>query len=320
MGHWTDAAAATGCTVVLTPPAGAVAAVSVLGGAPGSRETDLLRPGMLVQRVHAVLLTGGSAFGLAAATGVVRFLEEQGTGYSTRAARVPIVVAAVLYDLAIGSATVRPGDAEGYTACLAASAGTSGADGWAKPVAEGSVGAGTGATVAKAGGSERAWKGGIATAAERLYDGAVVAAIVVVNAFGDIVDPETGRTVAMPRPDPAGRGMGALDLLKQGATPRSEPLLNTTLAIVATTAALDRGQLLRVAEMGHTGIARAINPSHSPADGDTVFALATGEPGAGVREPDLTAIGALGARAVSRAILRAVRAATPIAGVPAIQM
>lgn len=308
VGHWTDEAAATGCTVLLAPPEGAVAAASVRGGAPGTRETDLLAPGNLVQRVHAVLLTGGSAFGLNAAAGVMRFLEEREIGFQTRGGRVPIVVGAVLYDLGIGGASRRPGDDEGYAACLASTD---------EPPAEGSVGAGTGATVAKAAGIERAWKGGVGSAAERLADGTVVAALVAVNAYGDIVDPESRDRIAAPRPGEDGRVETAVEILQRRGSRGSAQFTSTTLAVVATSAPLDRPQLLRVAEMAHAGLARAIEPSHAPGDGDAVFALALGS-GRRRQLPDLTAIGALGARAVSRAIVRGVQAASGLAGVPAV--
>jgi L-aminopeptidase/D-esterase-like protein len=308
VGHWRDEAAATGCTVVLTPPDGAVAAASVRGGAPGTRETDLLAPGNLVQRIHAVLLTGGSAFGLNAAAGVMRYLEERTIGFETRGGRVPIVVGAVLYDLGVGDGSRRPGEAEGYAACVAAAA---------DPPADGSVGAGTGATVAKGAGIERAWKGGVGSAAERLADGTVVAALVAVNAYGDIVDPDSGARIASPRAATGGTSETAIEILRRRGSRSGAQFTSTTLAVVATSAPLDRAQLQRVAEMAHAGIARAIEPSHAPGDGDAVFALALGS-GRRRRPPDLTAIGALGARAVSRAIVRGVLAATGLAGVPAV--
>jgi L-aminopeptidase/D-esterase-like protein/N-acetylglutamate synthase-like GNAT family acetyltransferase len=303
-GHWTDRKAATGCTVILCPAEGAVAACVVLGGSPGTRETDVLSPGNAVQRIHALLLTGGSAFGLDAATGVMRWLDERGIGFETRSGRVPIVPAAVIYDLATGRGDVRPDANAGYAACEAA--GTN--------VRQGSVGGGTGATVAKLGGPERIVKGGLGTASEHLAGGGVVGALVVVNAVGEIVDPLTGKVVAGVRPA-AGSVTDGLKLLR---TRRSEPPPapeNTTIAVIATDIRLTRDQLYRVALMAHGGIARAVRPSHTPGDGDTVFALSTGER---VDERvDLTAIGALGARALERAILNAVRHATPVAGVPA---
>ncbi len=307
VGHWTDAVSATGCTVVLGPAEGFAAAVSVRGGAPGTRETDVLRPGNLVQRIHAILLTGGSAFGLNAAAGVMRHLEEQGTGFETRGGHVPIVVGAVLYDLSIGRPDVRPGADNGYAACLAAAAGER---------SQGSIGAGTGATVAKSAGIERAIKGGIGSAAEFLSDGTIVAALAAVNAYGDVRNVESGELIAIPREDPAGKRETAIELLRRRGSRADEAFMNTTLVVVATTAPLSRDQLIRIAEMGHGGIARAIEPSHTPADGDIVFGIATGESAAAGTEPDVLAIGALGSRAVSRAICRAVVHAHGLAGVP----
>lgn len=309
VGHWTDAAAGTGCTVVLAPPEGAIAAVSVRGGAPGTRETDALARGNVVERVNAVLLTGGSAFGLNAAGGVMRWLEEHGRGFETRAGRVPIVPAAVLYDLHLGDAAVRPGEREGYLACEAAA----GAEG--RPLCEGSVGAGTGATVAKTAGLERALKGGIGTAAERLADGTVVAALAAVNAVGDVFDVDAGRLIAWPRPDEHGQRPAALDILRQrAANPPAAPF-NTTLVVVATDATLTREDAYRVAEMANAGLARAIVPCLSPGDGDAVFALAT----CATPCTDLLAVGAMAALATARAIARAVRAATGLHGVPAVR-
>lgn len=309
VGHWTDRRAATGCTVVLCPPEGAVAACAVLGGAPGTRETDVLLPGNLVQRAHAVLLTGGSAFGLDAAAGVVRWLDERGIGFETRHGRVPIVPAAVIYDLGIGRADARPGPDAGYAACAAAG----------EAVRQGSVGAGTGATVAKLAGPERAVKGGLGTAAEATTHGAVVGAIAAVNAVGEIVDPQTGRAVARRRPAPDAPPWrqdqeDVIDLLRRRAPQPATPLENTTLAVIATDVLLTREQLYRLAVMAHAGIARAIRPSHTISDGDSVFALSTGT--RVENPPDLTALGALAARALERAILNGVRHATAVAGVP----
>jgi L-aminopeptidase/D-esterase-like protein len=304
VGHWTDRRGATGCTVVLCPPEGAAAACAVLGGAPGSRETDALAPGNLVQRAHAVLLTGGSAFGLDAAAGVMRWLEERGIGFAVRGLRVPIVPAAVIFDLGIGDPTARPDAAAGYAACEAAGV----------AVAQGSVGAGTGATVAKLAGCPL--KGGLGTASEPLADGAVVGAVVAVNAVGEIVDPDTGVAVAPTRLPDGSRAdpwehLRARPSAQAGA---AVPAANTTIAVVATDLPLSHDQLLRVALMAHTGLARTIRPSHTPADGDTVFALATGSAtGAAV---DLMAVGALAARALERAVLKGVWAATSLAGVP----
>ena len=292
VGHWTNLEAATGCTVVRCEPA-AVAGVEVRGAAPGTRETDLLRPGSLVGRVDAILLTGGSAFGLAAATGVVQFLEERGLGFPTSAGRVPIVPAAVLFDLAIGRADVRPDAAAGYAACLAATS---------QGVPEGCVGAGTGATVAKLGGpiGPGPIKSGLGTHAMRLPDGTVVAALVAVNALGSVVDPSTGEIIAAPR----------------AAQQSQQPLAgtNTTLAVVATTARLDSAAINRLASLAHDGLAQAIRPAHTLYDGDTIFAISQPTPEAA--QPDLLALGAAATDVVANAVLRALKTATPLHGVP----
>jgi L-aminopeptidase/D-esterase-like protein len=238
----------------------------------------------------------------------MRFLEERRIGFKTAAVRVPIVVGAVLYDLGIGDASVRPDGRSGYLACEAACPGMP---------EEGSVGAGTGATVAKLGGAKRAWKGGIASASERLQDGTVVAALVAVNAVGDIFDPVTFRRVASPRPDEEGRAPTALDVLRARAR-RRDTREHTTLAIVATSASLTRTELQRVAEMANTGLARAIEPVLTSGDGDVVFALSTEARPRGRSRPDLLAIGGLGAHAVARAVVRAVESAEGLAGVPAV--
>ncbi len=282
VGHDTHVAAATGCTVVLTP-FGAVAAVDVRGGAPGTRETDLLRPENLVAEVHGLVLSGGSAFGLAAADGVMRWLYEQGAGFDTGIVRVPIVPAAVLYDLAEGRADVWPDAAAGYRACQAATA---------EPVAEGRVGAGAGATVAKLGGPGTAQPGGLGSYALPLPAGGWVAALVAVNALGEIVDPSDGRIV-----------VGAPSVSAPGAMPFAGR--NTTIGIVATDQVLNKAQCLRVAQMAHDGLARAIRPSHTLYDGDTLFAVSTGRGAPG----DAQMIGALAAEAVSQAVLRAVSVA-----------
>lgn len=307
VGHWTDPAAATGCTVVLCE-AGAVGGVDVRGAAPGTRETDALRPGNLVSVVHAVVLAGGSAFGLAAADGVMRFLAERGVGFFYAGRHIPIVPAAILMDLAVGRPDVFPGPDEGYRAAEAASDGA---------VEEGSVGAGTGATIAKTLGMDHALKGGVGTAAERSAGGVVVGALVAVNAAGDVVDPETGELVAGPRAAP-GRFERSLDIIREGRAWRFDRQdsgrEHTTLAVVATNARLTKEQANRVATVAHDGLARAIVPVHTMGDGDAVFALATGE--VEVEVAQYRAIQALAPRAVERAILRAVRTATGLAGIP----
>jgi L-aminopeptidase/D-esterase-like protein len=306
VGHWTSSERPTGCTVILARR-GASAGVDVRGGAPGTRETDLLDPSNLVGEVHAIVLAGGSAFGLDAASGVMRYLEEAGIGFDVGVARVPIVPAAVLFDLTVGGRPdVRPTAESGYRAAQAASSG---------PVAQGSVGAGAGASVGKLLGAERAMRGGLGSASIALPGGLVVAALVAVNAVGDVVDPATGQVIAGVR-TPDGRALADVrGLLRSGAvggTPRVGE--NTTIGVVATNAALSKSQARKVAQMAHSGFARTIAPSHTPVDGDTLFALATGTlPG----EPVLGTVGALAAEAMADAIVRAVRSATGLPGLPA---
>ncbi len=302
VGHATDEAGLTGCTVVLCE-AGAVGGVDQRGGAPGTRETDLLRPMHLVQQVHAVLLTGGSAFGLAAADGVVRYLTERGVGYKSGPVRVPIVPAAVLFDLAVGRADARPDAEMGYRACQAASA---------EPVAQGNVGAGTGCSAGKLLGAGHATKTGIGSAAVDLGGGLVVAALVAVNPFGDVVD-AGGRIIAGTRPF---RGAGFADSLAllRGVTGRLAMRVAgaTVIGVVATNARLTKEQVNKVAQMGQDGLARAIRPAHTMFDGDTLFALATGK----VRASP-TLVGAYAAEMVSQAIERAAESAAAAGGLPA---
>jgi L-aminopeptidase/D-esterase-like protein len=305
VGHFTMAERPTGCTVVLAE-GGAVGGVDVRGSAPGTRETDLLNPVNLVQQVNAIVLAGGSAFGLDAASGVVRFLDERGIGYPTAAGPVPIVPAAILFDLGVGNPRIRPNADCGYRAASGATAG---------PVAEGNVGAGAGATVGKLAGAEHAMKGGIGTASIALPGGVVVAALVAVNAGGDVIDPATGKTVAGAR-TADGRNFVDLRALLRGGTLAS-PLRsgeNTTIGVVATNARLTKAEATKVAQMAHDGVARAIYPSHTPYDGDTIFAVATGTAD---KAPELLVIGALAADVVTEAILRAVRAAHGLPGIPA---
>lgn len=308
-GHWSNRRAATGCTVVLCPPDGAVAGVDVRGGAPGTRETDLLRPGRLVDRVHGIVLSGGSAFGLDAASGVMRYLEERGVGLEFGEQRIPIVPVAILFDLGIGRADRRPDAESGYRAARAAKGGR---------VAQGSVGAGTGATVAKAAGMERCLKGGVGTASERFTGdsdsgaGLVAGALAAVNAGGDIIDPENGNQVAGPRAEGRRRFQDGDALIRAGAEP---PDGSTTLAVVATNAKLSKEWANRLASVCHDGLARTIRPAHGMNDGDIVFVLATGE----VAVDDMTvyrALEAMAVRAVERSILSAVRSAAGLAGVP----
>jgi L-aminopeptidase/D-esterase-like protein len=303
VGHWTYLAAATGCTVVLCDGEGAVAGVDVRGSAPGTRETDLLDPVNAVQRVHAVLIGGGSAFGLDAACGVMRWLEARGRGVDVGPLRVPIVPAAVLFDLPVGRPDVRPDAAAGEAACEAA--GT-------EPVPQGCVGAGTGATVGKVLGFERATKSGLGSASVRLAGGVTVGALVAVNAAGDVVDPASGAVVAGSRL-PEGGFARTTEWLREHP-PEVGVGQSTTLAVVATDAELTKPEAAKVAQMAHDGLARTIDPVHTMLDGDTVFALATGA--AGVRA-DVTAVGAAAAAVLAEAVLAAVRAATSLAGVPA---
>ena len=302
VGHATDEAGLTGCTVVLCE-AGAVGGVDQRGGAPGTRETDLLRPMHLVQQVHAVLLTGGSAFGLAAADGVVRYLTERGVGYKSGPVRVPIVPAAVLFDLAVGRADARPDAEMGYRACQAASA---------EPVAQGNVGAGTGCSAGKLLGAGHATKTGIGSAAVDLGGGLVVAALVAVNPFGDVVD-AGGRIIAGTRPF---RGAGFADSLAllRGVTGRLAMRVAgaTVIGVVATNARLTKEQVNKVAQMGQDGLARAIRPAHTMFDGDTLCALATGK-----LRASPTLVGAYAAEMVSQAIVRAAESAAAAGGLPA---
>jgi L-aminopeptidase/D-esterase-like protein len=292
IGHATDAARRTGCTVILPPP-GTIAAVDVRGGAPGTRETGLFTPGNLISEIDALVFAGGSAFGLAAATGVTEWLAERGVGRSVGPARVPIVSGAVLFDLAVGDPRAFPDAAMGRAACDAAAEG---------PIASGRVGAGTGATVGKLLGVERAAAGGVGVASRTLPGGEVVAALAAVNAVGDVVDPDTGRVVA----GPASTGFRSEQALLEERLAES-PFLgaHTTLVAVATSAPFEPGALKRVAIEAHDGIARAVRPAHTLFDGDVVFALAPG--GEAPPPASRLRIGAAAARVTAEAILAAVR-------------
>ena len=300
VGHFTDPRRPTGCTVLLCEQ-GAVAGVDVRGAAPGTRETDLLHPLATLEEVHALLLTGGSAFGLDAASGVMRWLEERGHGVQVGPARVPIVPAAVLFDLWVGDARIRPDAAAGYAACEAACDEAS-----ADHPAQGSVGAGTGASVGKLFGIGRAMKGGIGTASIKV--GAItVAALVAVNAVGDVVDPASGRVIAGARADDGRTPLDTLAALCDGQLPAHLMAgMATTIGIVATDARLSKAQANKLASMAHDGLARCINPVHTASDGDALFAVATG--GSGLAG-HLTVLGALAAEVTARAVLNAVRAA-----------
>ena len=303
VGHFTDARRPTGCSVLLCPQ-GAACGVDVRGAAPGTRETDLLRPDNLVEHVHALLLTGGSAFGLDAASGVMRWLEERGHGLGVGPAVVPIVPAAVLFDLWLGDPLVRPDAAAGYAACESASH---------APPTQGNVGAGAGASVGKLFGLDRAMKGGLGTASLKV--GAVtIGALVAVNPTGDVIDPANGRVIAGTR-GADGQPRSATQAIAAGELPpRALPGMATTIGIVATDAVLTKTQCSKLATMAHNGLARCIDPVHTMADGDTLFALATGRSG---RPGEMTVLGALAATVMSRAVLNAVRAAEGLPGLPA---
>jgi L-aminopeptidase/D-esterase-like protein len=299
VGHFTDPRRPTGCTVVIARQ-GAVAGVDVRGAAPGTRETDLLAPTNLVDRVHAIVLAGGSAWGLEAATGAVRWLEEQGVGMPVGPARLPIVPAAVLFDLLVGDSAIRPDAEAGYRACQAAS-----------PLApaEGNVGAGAGAVVGKIFGIGRAMKGGIGWASVTV-DGVTVAALIACNALGDVIDPDTAQPIAGARSIDGRRLLDSRRALLAGEAP--QPLLagtNTTIGVIATDALVTKAQATRLAQMGHDGLARSINPVHTMSDGDTLFALGTGASG---KRLGMMTLGTMAAEATARAVVRAVRAAQGI--------
>ncbi len=307
VGHYTDQEGITGCTVVLCE-GGAVGGVDVRGSAPGTRETDLMRPVNLVQEVHAILLTGGSAYGLDAASGVMRWLEERGIGFDVGVGVVPIVPAAVLFDLAIGDPKARPDAKAGYQACQSATDG---------PVAEGSIGAGTGATVGKLLGPKFATKSGLGTASVKIGKGLVVGAIVAVNGFGDVVDPDTGAILAGTRKPVVG---GFVNTMKRMQGDLGQTILgfaNTTLAVVATNGYLTKEAANKVAQMAHDGLARSIRPVHTMFDGDTIFALATGKPPKKGSGADPSVVGATAAEVLAQAVVQAVQQADSLGGLPA---
>ena len=299
VGHFTDTRRPTGCTVVMARE-GAVAGVDVRGAAPGTRETDLLHPSNLVDKVHAIMLAGGSAWGLEAATGAVRWLEERGVGLDVAVGRLPIVPAAVLFDLLVGDMRIRPDAAAGYAACAAASS--------ADP-AEGNVGAGAGAVVGKVFGIQHAMKGGVGTASVTV-DGVTVGALIACNALGDVIDPDTGHVMAGARTDD-GQGMrDTRRALLCGQPP--QPLLagtNTTIGVVATDAILTKVQAHRLAIAAHDGLARSINPVHTMSDGDTLFSLGTGRAG---KSLGMMVLATMAAEATARATVRAVQAARSV--------
>ncbi|MGB7342482.1 MAG: P1 family peptidase [Phototrophicaceae bacterium] len=301
VGHVTNEIAATGCTVIICPPK-TVGGVDVRGGAPGTRETDLLQPHNHVSEVNAIVLSGGSAFGLASAQGVVQYLEDNKLGYQSSAGYlVPIVPAAILFDLNVGDSTVRPDPDMGYQAAQNATM---------NAVLQGSVGAGTGAFCGKIRGAEFGTKGGIGSASMEIADGLWVAAIVAVNAIGDVIN-EDGTIMAGVRDDD-GQFIGTLNLLKQFAQnpPQTDPHQNTVIGAIATNAQLSKAQITKVAQMAHDGIARAVNPAHTTGDGDTIFALASGEIPA-----DTTVIGSFAAEVMTQAIRNGIRHAKTLHGI-----
>ena len=320
VGHAQNEEALTGCTVVLCEK-GAVGGVDQRGGAPGTRETDALHPLHLVQQVHAIVLTGGSAFGLDAASGVVKYLEERGVGFDVGVARVPIVPAAVLFDLGVGRADIRPGPEMGYQACLDAEQRGEGA-----PLPEGNIGAGMGATVGKIMGMSQAMKSGIGSASMAISDQLIVAALVAVNAFGDIINPDNGQIIAGARlaqsqESGSRRFADTLQVMKQfanqsdltfGRRPQAD---NTVIGVVATNARLNKEQANKIAQMAQDGLARTVRPAHTMLDGDTIFALSLGE-----QTADVNTIGAFAAEVFAQAVLRAVRAARPIPGLPGLNI
>jgi L-aminopeptidase/D-esterase-like protein len=305
VGHAEDLEAITGCTVVLCGE-GAVVGVDVRGQAPGTRETDLCRPGTLVEHAQAVLLTGGSAFGLNAASGVMRYLFERGLGFPTAAAPVPIVPGAVIYDLNIGQ-VAWPDDAMGYEACERASGGE---------IAQGCVGAGTGAAVGWLLGPDQRMKSGVGTASVRLGP-ATVGALVVVNALGDVVDPETGQIIAGARDPASGAFVNTVKTVLTGVERAPLGPTQTVIGVIATDAALSSEQINHLATAGHDGLARAIRPVHTMYDGDTLFGLATGRV-EGHWSAEVVGLATATAAAVERAVLGAVRHATPLGGLPAV--
>ncbi len=307
VGHHTLVERPTGCTVVLTE-AGAVAGIDVRGSAPATRETDLLNPVNLVDRVHAIVLAGGSAFGLDAASGVMQYLDERRVGFKAGSVNVPIVPAAALIDLLVGdNPAIRPTAACGYRAAAAATT---------EPVVEGNVGAGAGATIGKTAGLRRGMKAGVGSAAITLPDGLIVAALVAVNALGDVINPATGQVVAGVRTADGTRLADARVLLRAAALTAPSFGGNTTLGVVATNATLTKAQATKVAQMAQDGYSRAIAPVHTPYDGDTIFAIATGSRAGGA---DVSVIGALAAEVMADAIVRAARQATSIPGFPALR-
>jgi L-aminopeptidase/D-esterase-like protein len=315
VGHAQDDDALTGCTVILCRK-GAVAGVDVRGGAPGTRETDLLNPINLVQKVHGIVLAGGSAFGLDAATGVMRYLEENNIGYNSGAGKIPIVPSAILYDLGVGRADVRPDSAMGYRAATSASS---------DAPAEGNVGAGMGASVGKMFGSGLSMKSGVGVSSLNIGGGVIVGALVAVNAWGDVIDPQTGQVVAGLRsgkvgPFRVGKEDPFADTLTMMKSAAGRGMLglmsnsHTVIGVIATNAKLTKAQATKVAQMAHDGLARTIRPAHTMFDGDTIFALSTGQ-----RKSNVSTVGAFAAEVMAEAIVRAVKMAKSAGGLPGLK-
>jgi len=306
VGHAQDDVALTGCSVILCPQ-GATGGVDQRGGAPGTRETDLLRPMHMVEKIHAIVLAGGSAFGLDAAGGVMRYLDEQGVGFDTGVAKVPIVVSAILFDLAVGSASVRPDAEMGYQACLAATS---------QKTLQGNIGAGCGATVGKILGMTQATKSGLGTASFSPGGGLVIGAIVAVNAFGEVVQPDGSILAGARTPGGTSQYTPTLDVLSSmlgmsNMPPQSGQ--NTIIGVIATNAALSKEQTNKLAQVAHNGIALTVRPAHTMLDGDTIFALATGQV-----QADINLVAAFAPQVMAEAILNAVLYAATAGGLPSV--
>lgn len=300
VGHAQNEEALTGCSVIILEQP-SVCGVDVRGSAPGTRETDLLDPVNLVNAVHAICLSGGSAYGLDAATGVMQYLEEQGIGLEVGYGVVPIVPAAVLFDLAVGDYRIRPDRAMGFEAAAAASK---------EDCAQGNVGAGTGASVGKLNGFDHAMKSGVGSASISLPNGLVVGALVAVNAVGHVVEPQTGEILAGPR-DEEGHIQDSVEMMKARAFSPIPPGTNTTIAVVASNATFTKAEAKKVAQMAHDGLARTIRPIHTMFDGDTIFAVSTG----GI-ETSVDLVGTLSADVLAEAVIRAVKSAEAAGGLP----
>ncbi|MER3447337.1 MAG: peptidase S58 [Candidatus Dadabacteria bacterium] len=303
VGHDSDFESITGCTVILFDNE-ARGAIDLRGGGTSTRQIDPLLLYHSYGRIHGIFLTGGSAYGLDAAGGVMRYLEERGIGLDVGyGAVVPSVPTAVIFDLGIGNGKVRPTPEMAYNACLSASS---------SPVQEGSIGVGTGATIGKLLGIRSATKGGIGTVSYDLGNGRVLGALVVVNAFGDVIDPKSGGIIAGVRNPQNGKELlGSVNLFKQGVTRKPEPFENTTLAVVTTNIYFSKSELLRVARIAQTGIARVVFPSHTTSDGDLVFVVSCGS-----LEGDTNIVGIIASELISEAIVKAVKSAKSLGGIP----